>query len=677
MKRALFALTCVLALPVQAGQFEDLSAEGNSFAAGQKGYLDGLATGTDQRAGQYGGSSTVTADLHPCNQVNAQGQRTCGGQAINETDNPQQYYGMSKAQLEDTARVKASTDENAQFMFDGHNSRPDYAIRRDDPIFEHQEANQNAMVSLSDSYQGCKDIAYGGTVTSTEAKQCKKYGTAVYRENVCNRTRQVSCSNADANQPWPFTNADFNIAGPALPLAISGNYLNFGSQGNDRGQDCNGYDNYVTFNISNVNDIAEFKITSAMWDDSFLVAINGSNVHMAYGGNVGTNPMGQRICEFRGIKSSGAVVDLRPYLKVGQNTLRIWNKVGGGGNVFIQVYALRYKPCTVSDAISETCDGSFDKSKASLLSSLCTDGPRTTWLGRTSVSRDCWAWKDTYRWEDQPTYTEDAQCQAMRSAGCAPNGSTCDITSPSGWCKQATMNFTCTTASPEKTMQVCGDTLVCPDGHCYDAYKEPPPSNTQDFAKAASYLAAMEDMKKEFDPNNATVWKGEFKSCSVNETLVGSDKCCVGGAGTINHLGHSCNTTEQKINQARDDQRVTFLRSWTECTQKIAGVCISKQVHYEFCLWPSKLARIVQDQGRPMLGQAVANPCPGFKLQNPNEFAGIDWSRIDLSEYFSDVQAKYAATPKPTPDALTQQMQQSNEALQADYSQRMQQYYGQ
>lgn len=224
-------------------------------------------------------------------------------------------------------------------------------------------------------------------------------------------------------------------------------------------------------------------------------------------------------------------------------------------------------------------------------------------------------------------------------------------------------------------MQVCGDTLVCPDGKCYDAYKQPADA-TQDFLKAASYLAAMDDMRKEFDPDNVTVWKGEFKECSVNKTLIGSDQCCQGGAGTINHLGKSCNQTETQINQARDNKTVTFIRSWDECTQEVAGVCINKLTHFEFCLWPSKLARIVQDQGRPMLGQQVAAPCPGFRLQNPNEFEGIDWSRINFSDFYADVMTKYNATAKPNPSAVTNQVQQSQDALLNEYTQKMQQYYG-
>ena len=77
-----------------------------------------------------------------------------------------------------------------------------------------------------------------------------------------------------------------------------------------------------------------------------------------------------------------------------------------------------------------------------------------------------------------------------------------------------------------------------------------------------------------------------------------------------------------------------------------------------------------------MLGQSVNNPCPGFKLQNPNELAGIDWNRLDLSDYYTDVTAKYNATPKPNGDALQQQMEQQQSAMKDEYTKKMESYYG-
>ncbi len=76
------------------------------------------------------------------------------------------------------------------------------------------------------------------------------------------------------------------------------------------------------------------------------------------------------------------------------------------------------------------------------------------------------------------------------------------------------------------------------------------------------------------------------------------------------------------------------------CSKKIALLgCVEKSK--SMCCFNSKLARILQEQGRVQLGKswgAVENPsCGGF---NPAEFQALDFSRIDMSEYYGDIQSK-------------------------------------
>ncbi|MDX9823117.1 MAG: conjugal transfer protein TraN, partial [Syntrophales bacterium] len=68
-----------------------------------------------------------------------------------------------------------------------------------------------------------------------------------------------------------------------------------------------------------------------------------------------------------------------------------------------------------------------------------------------------------------------------------------------------------------------------------------------------------------------------------------------------------------------------------------------------YCCFNSKLGRIIHEQGRIQLQQFGAsgdwggaeNPnCWGF---TPEEFQMLDFSRIDLSEYFGDIKAKAAS----------------------------------
>jgi hypothetical protein len=95
------------------------------------------------------------------------------------------------------------------------------------------------------------------------------------------------------------------------------------------------------------------------------------------------------------------------------------------------------------------------------------------------------------------------------------------------------------------------------------------------------------------------------------------------------------------------------------CTQKIFGHCLAKKKSY--CCFNSILARVVHEQGRMLLGSKFVptchknnNPkgydngcwgdsesplCRGF---TPQEFAFIDFSKMDLSEYIDNVSKRTA-----------------------------------
>ncbi|HNJ87116.1 MAG TPA: conjugal transfer protein TraN, partial [Agitococcus sp.] len=107
---------------------------------------------------------------------------------------------------------------------------------------------------------------------------------------------------------------------------------------------------------------------------------------------------------------------------------------------------------------------------------------------------------------------------------------------------------------------------------------------------------------------------------------------------------------------------------------KVAGICVEKLIHYEYCVWPSKLARMVQDQGMAQLGQAITNACRGFKLNSPNEISMLDFSKIDLSEYFTDVVNKLNSTTLPDPNVMLNQTQSSVPAMADKLNERYKDY---
>ena len=77
------------------------------------------------------------------------------------------------------------------------------------------------------------------------------------------------------------------------------------------------------------------------------------------------------------------------------------------------------------------------------------------------------------------------------------------------------------------------------------------------------------------------------------------------------------------------------------CSSKFLGLCL--QHKKTFCCFSSPLARIIQEQGRPQSqiniswGQPKTPNCRGF---TPTEFQKIDFTKINFSEYFSDITNK-------------------------------------
>jgi conjugal transfer mating pair stabilization protein TraN len=81
----------------------------------------------------------------------------------------------------------------------------------------------------------------------------------------------------------------------------------------------------------------------------------------------------------------------------------------------------------------------------------------------------------------------------------------------------------------------------------------------------------------------------------------------------------------------------------TYCSSKILGICIQKSKGQ--CCFNTKLGRIIQEQGRPQLksfnakgwGTPKQPYCRGF---TPEEFQALDFSKMDLSEYYSEIEAR-------------------------------------
>ena len=89
----------------------------------------------------------------------------------------------------------------------------------------------------------------------------------------------------------------------------------------------------------------------------------------------------------------------------------------------------------------------------------------------------------------------------------------------------------------------------------------------------------------------------------------------------------------------------------------ILGICL--QTTETYCCFNSRLARIINTSGGVQIGKPVSD-CTGF---TPTEFASLDFSRIDLTEFTNEIMANVrmpSATTINTDSTATMQLKLNN-----------------
>ena len=130
----------------------------------------------------------------------------------------------------------------------------------------------------------------------------------------------------------------------------------------------------------------------------------------------------------------------------------------------------------------------------------------------------------------------------------------------------------------------------------------------------------------------------------------------------------SCEQSEQ-ITAMRRDQNLC-MEVGTFCSNElnllITKICLEHTT--SFCCYNSRLARIINQQARPQIGKgwggAESPNCSGFTQA---EFASIDFSNIDLSEFTAEIMANIKM---PNVGTSSQQVQTSVQQKVQNYYQR-------
>lgn len=147
------------------------------------------------------------------------------------------------------------------------------------------------------------------------------------------------------------------------------------------------------------------------------------------------------------------------------------------------------------------------------------------------------------------------------------------------------------------------------------------------------------------DPENIKIFTGKTLKC--RKTTAGYNNCC-SDSGWGQNIGLAgCNNQEKELGGAK--QKGLAISVGEYCSKDVLGVCVEKKRSY--CVFNSKLAKIVQKQGRKDqlnigFGSKKNPNCRGLTLE---EFEQINFDIINFNEFYNDLNNQIDI---PTEEAL-------------------------
>tara|TARA_R110002050_G_scaffold249861_1_gene387708 strand:- start:5897 stop:7624 length:1728 start_codon:yes stop_codon:yes gene_type:complete len=279
----------------------------------------------------------------------------------------------------------------------------------------------------------------------------------------------------------------------------------------------------------------------------------------------------------------------------------------------------------------------------------CLEGPVIKTRDGVSFTRPCWLKEETY----QCGYKSTNTCEALREQGCTQVGVRCKVKETvdgKDICRVWQKVMKC----PKKTERhrrknADRDLPGCMGGDCRGKKSNP----NKDFLKALSKLALLKQIQDENDKGGdkvLSIFKGGSKNCTTSK--YGYENCCKASAGWMESFGNKCKEEEKKL--AKDRQNGLCVEVGKFCARKKIGLvgfkCLQEKT--SFCCFPSRLSRLLQEQGRRQLslkgerglgwGPAEEPNCKGFTVEHLSK---INFERIDTRELFAALNAKKRIAP--------------------------------
>lgn len=274
------------------------------------------------------------------------------------------------------------------------------------------------------------------------------------------------------------------------------------------------------------------------------------------------------------------------------------------------------------------------------ISERCIEGAGSRMINGVSTYLPCWKYEVLYECDLLDNCGQYAHCREEKRQ--------CSL-KQNGVCIEEEITNICTKKTCRTVTLTCGEQSFCLDGDCYEST----PTQSDDFNESATGLAALSEAAKGLgDP--PLIFTGKGMHCT--DKAFGFADCCKdSGWGTGVGLAQ-CSEEEIALGQAKEQGITIALGEY--CASKVLGVCTRKKKGY--CVFDSKLARIVQEQGvKGQLGISLGSAeHPACDAITPEQLQKINFKHIDFSDFYDDMRSN---TDLPSATEIQQRLKSAYE----------------
>lgn len=497
----------------------------------------------------------------------------------------------------------------------------------------------------------CKNTMYAQQTQSCQTQtqmQCK---------NPSGTLRDVStCDQGIDYDTFKISKSDGNASLNKLPTAFT-----LSASGNDGKRGSSKRNFIVDFDIKDVNS-TNMVLKQVHYDNRGIIYVNEKEI---FNRSTGSN------------RTDNVSIDLKPYLKVGSNNIRMYIDNWAGpwsGAIHVET---NYQ-CSCTQQKIDTCS---TNDSCKLVSETCSD--ESTKIINGVMVKGCW--NTTKKYSCQTNGSTVSDCRPLLEKGCTQIGSECTSKDANGTCVSYSQKYQCEkTPAREEEQTICVD-VDCVDGKCLETAAD---EKDADFAEAITMMEAAREagvyMEKDYQ-NTLRLFTGEENKCTV-KVLAGSNimSCCKqikidASSATNNNSGNSatgafnnnpdsppqqtqgskyqyddmynddktmkqlqsqltfgwleCSEGERELGIKRGSSLCTHSRTWCSKKDPVFGSCLEETRAY--CCFKSILAKLINRQGRAQLGLSLET-CEGIKI---DELQRLDFSKMDLTEFKNSITA--------------------------------------